>query len=67
MHSAATTTRRQLVAHALAVGGLGAAGPAIVSLLNAAQSHAAAPPKTDADLLYELLAVELLVTVVYTG
>lgn len=66
MDSPARTTRRQLVARALAVGGLGTAGPTVASLLGAAQSHAAATPRTDADLLYELLAVELLVAVVYT-
>jgi len=66
MENAAPTTRRQLVAHALGVGALSAAGPTAASLLSAAKSHAAAAPKTDADLLYELLAVELLLTVVYS-
>jgi hypothetical protein len=66
MDSSVRTTRRQLVARALGVGGLRAAGPTVAALLSAAPSPAATPPKTDADLLYELLAVELLVTVVYT-
>jgi hypothetical protein len=66
MDGQTTTTRRQLVARAIGVGGLGAAAPTVASLLSAVQAHAATTPKTDADLVYELLAVELLVTVVYT-
>jgi Ferritin-like domain len=58
-------TRRQIVSVALALGGLGAAGSTAASLLTATRSEAADHVPTDSDLLYGLLAIELLVVAVY--
>ncbi len=65
MDSRGRTTRRQLASRAIAVAGLGATGPTAASLLSTAQSEAADAPQSDAGLLGELLAVELLLSAVY--
>jgi hypothetical protein len=59
------STRRQLVAATVALGGIGAAGSTVAALLGAPASQAADRPETDAQLLYGILTVELLVVAVY--
>lgn len=65
MDNRATTTRRQVLSRSLSLGGLGAAGSTIGSLLSSEQSHAAPEAATDADLLGDVLAIELLAGAVY--